>query len=397
MRGSWHRAGVLLAVAAAAAAGSAISALYVQFELENVPIERATANLERMIQEQPSNVGWRINLARIHAMAFAQKAKTVPIVKNEQMKDWKGQPFFGYGPDYKQFNVISAVDAAIAEAAAKHLQAAVAAYRDVLKVAPENSVAGLGLGWALSLAGDKTGAIEVLRQVAAREWPREEKTLSAGYGEPSMVEETARYLIPLLDPTRDAAEIDTLRQRAAVLARKARFITPIAIPLRPNLTAIDITSERAHVLFDADGSGIPKRWTWITPDAAWLVFDKKDTREITSALQWFGNVTFWMFWENGYDALRVLDDDNDGSIRGSELRGLALWHDRDGDGVSDKGEVRPLAEHGVVSLSTNYEYDARHPDEIAWSNNGVTFTSGEVRPTFDLVLRTGVRPGSDHF
>jgi len=387
MRSEWRRIGAILALAAAAAAGSVMSAMFIQFELENVPIERAITNLERMIQEQPSNIPWRINLARIHAMAYAQKAETVPIVKNQQMKDWNGQPFFGHSPEYKQFTVKPTTEAAAAEAAARHLQAAIAAYRDVLKVAPENSVAGLGLGWALSLAGDKTGAATALRQVIAREWPREEKNLSALYGEPSMVEESVRYLIPLLDPIRDAAEITSLRERAAALARKVRAITPIAIPLEPNLTALDITNERAQVLFDADGSGIPKRWTWITPDAGWLVFDKRGTRQITSALQWFGNVTFWMFWDNGYDALRVLDDDNDGSIRGCELNGLALWHDRNGDGISDRGEVRPLTEHGVVSLSTRYEYDARHPDEIAWSKNGVTFATGEVRPTFDLVLR----------
>ena len=42
---------------------------------------------------------------------------------------------------------------------------------------------------------------------------------------------------------------------------------------------------------------------------------------------------------------------------------------------------------GIVSLSCEYAYDARHPDEIAFSANGVTFRDGTSRPTYDLVLR----------
>ena len=89
-------------------------------------------------------------------------------------------------------------------------------------------------------------------------------------------------------------------------------------------------------------------------ERAWLVFDKQSTGSITSGLQLFGNVTFWLFWRNGYDALRALDDDGDGRIAGAELAGLALWHDRNADGVSDRGEVRPVSEWGIVSLSCEY-------------------------------------------
>ena len=85
---------------------------------------------------------------------------------------------------------------------------------------------------------------------------------------------------------------------------------------------------------DADGSALP-RWTWISSRAGWLVHDPRRTGEITSALQWFGNVTFWLFWENGYDALAALDDDADGELAGDELRDLAIWHDRNSTGTSE--------------------------------------------------------------
>jgi hypothetical protein len=206
----------------------------------------------------------------------------------------------------------------------------------------------------------------------------------------------ARYLIPLLDPVADRAEIDRLRLAASELASQPRPITPIAVPLADGLVAEDLVDPDASVAFDLDGSALPQQWTWIRPAAAWLVFDKRGTRSITSGLQLFGNVTFWLFWDNGYDALRALDDDGDGRIAGGELSGFALWHDRNVNGRSEPEEVRPVADWRIVSLSCAYEYDSRHPDEIAYSAHGVTFRDGTTRPTFDLLmqparLRAGLR------
>ena len=170
-----------------------------------------------------------------------------------------------------------------------------------------------------------------------------------------------------------------------------RPITPLAIPLRPGLTALNITDFQANVLFDADGSGIARRWTWITPDAGWLVFDRQGTRLVDSALQFFGSVTFWLFWENGYRALRALDDNGDRQLTDRELESLAIWHDRNVNGRSDAGEVRPLSDWQIVALSCDYELDPTHPDEIAYSRAGVTFRDGSSRPTFDIVLHPAGR------
>jgi len=367
-------------VCGAVAAGVVVAALPIAQETENVPVDRLAANLERMIADKPQDVSLRLNLARAHALAFAQKLDAIQVLKRN------GLPFFGYEFSPQMFQVLPPKDQATAAAAEAQLKAAIVAYRELLKLDPDHSVGNLGLGWCLSLAGDREGAKAALRRTIALEWPRE-KDRQSTWG--SMVLEAWGHLRPLLDPVTDAAELRTMVEHQAVINKQGRMVTPIAVPLRARLDAYDIADDRASVLFDADGSGIPKRWTWITDDAAWLVFDRKDTRTVTSALQWFGSVTFWLFWDNGYDALRALDDDGDGKIRGAELNGFALWHDRDRDGVSDKGEVRPAASHGIVALSTRYEHDPHHPDEIAWSRDGVTFSTGEVRATYDLVLRTG--------
>jgi hypothetical protein len=248
-------------------------------------------------------------------------------------------------------------------------------------------VAGLGLGWTLIHTGETIPAKDILRRVIAAAWPVESAQESAAHGR-SVVEEAAFYLLPLLDPAADAQEIAAVRQQLARLEKRGRWITPIAMPLRAGLTSQDLIDAGAAVLFDADGSGIAKRWTWITPDAAWLVFDRRATGRVTSSLQLFGSVTFWLFWDNGYEALASLDDDGDGRLRGAELEGLALWHDRSADGLSDRGEVQTLAAHGIAEISTTFERDACHPDRIAWSPRGVTFTDGSSRPTFDLILRS---------
>ena len=113
------------------------------------------------------------------------------------------------------------------------------------------------------------------------------------------------------------------------------------MPLQRDLGLAGLVDPSARVSFDLDGFG-PRTWTWITPDAGWLVFDPRGTGRITSGLQLFGNVTFWLFWNTGYDALRAFDDDGNGVLRGDELAGLAVWRDVNVDGVSRAGEFTRL-------------------------------------------------------
>ena len=143
-------------------------------------------------------------------------------------------------------------------------------------------------------------------------------------------------------------------------------MTPIAVPLRDGLVARDLEDRDAAVAFDADGSGLNRPWTWVTKDAGWLVYDPKGRGEITSGLQLFGNVTFWLFWENGYHALASLDDDGDGELTGDELKGLAIWHDAGHLGVCDPGEVKPLSAYGIVAVSCRFEprRESPGPDRV---------------------------------
>ena len=115
------------------------------------------------------------------------------------------------------------------------------------------------------------------------------------------------------------------------------------------------------------------------------MYDQLGEGEIGSALQLLGSVSFWMFWDTGYDAMRALDDDDDGRLAGHELRHLGLWRDANSNGVSERGEVRALAAYGIVSLSCD-SLRANDIDRTAFSPRGVTFGDGKTRPTWDVVL-----------
>ena len=357
-------------------------AMYIRPEIEKVPVERLTKNLEEAVKKNPKDEQAVLNLARVHAMAYSLRSDEVPVNKRTPNSVW-----FGYEPPLVPFrNVAKTEDKEKLKAAKEHLDKAIKLYEDAIKLKPDDLRAQLGHAWLLLQADKKDEAVKELRKVIEKAWEKEKDLMALGLGGHTVTAEAADYLTPLLDKEKDKGEIETLKERAEKLKKLPRPVTPIAVPLKNGLTASGVEARGASVAFDADGTGLKKNWTWIYPNAAWLVHDPRHAGKVTSALQLFGNVTFWLFWETGYDAMAALDDDGDGTLSGKELDGLALWHDANGNGVADAGEVRPLAEYGIASLSCRYERDAGHPDRIAYSKAGVTFKDGTTRPTFDLVL-----------
>jgi hypothetical protein len=99
-----------------------------------------------------------------------------------------------------------------------------------------------------------------------------------------------------------------------------------------------------------------------------LVFDPEHTGEVKSVTQLFGN---WSFggrratlpsdaktldgskdsrWSNGYEALALLDRDQNKRIEGEELHPLALWFDENRDALVDAGELKRLPEVSISAL-----------------------------------------------
>jgi hypothetical protein len=372
-----YRSILILSIGMLALGISSASAEYMPVDVENIPVARLVKNLEAAVREHPEDWKSMLHLARAHAMAYSLKSETLEVLTKEPDQVW-----FGYEHAFVPFRkVVKTSDAEKLKAAKVHLDAALKLYADALKGIPSNNVAQvrlaqLGYAWLLTQTDKKADAISALRTAI----------LKAGTEATSLAAEAGEYLLPLLDPEKDKAEIASLRETAEEVKRHPRPVTPIAVPLAPGLGASDLEDRSARVDFDADGTGRQMPWSWITRNAAWLVYDPKRSGKITTALQLFGNVTFWMFWDSGYEALAALDDNHDGRLTGRELDGLALWQDVNGNGISEPGEVRPLSEFGIVAISCDSRRDATHPDRIAYSPKGVTFGDGSTRPTFDLLL-----------
>ena len=364
-------------------AGIPLRSIYIGVEARRVPVARIASNLEKQLKATPKDADLHVKLARLYGMAYAINAEEVPVAKGRGGEE---EVWFGHEPNLVPHGSKLPADTPRVEASRKYLQLALEHYRTAIGLDSNSLIARLGYGWGLEQSGDKAGAIAAYRAVVTQAWPKEQSATSADLGQRFYTAEAGEYLIPLLDPGRDAKEIEELRSRVTRLRSMPRPITPVAVPLSDGLTPGDIVDLEARVPFDADGSGLRQRWTWISRDAGWLVYDSAGTGRITSALQWFGNVSFWLMWRNGYEALGALDDDGDGSLRGAELRYLAIWNDRNSDGVSAPQEVRSLRDHGIRAVSCRFTAG----DGLltaARSAEGIELDTGRVRPTYDVILR----------
>ena len=86
-----------------------------------------------------------------------------------------------------------------------------------------------------------------------------------------------------------------------------------------------------------------------------LVWDVDGDGKITSGIELMGHADLAgaNVFANGYQKLaHYFDHDGNGKVAGQELAGLQIWEDRDGDGVTDAGELVGLAARFITSLST---------------------------------------------
>jgi tetratricopeptide (TPR) repeat protein len=374
IRWSWGL-GMLLGVAASAS----LSAIYAGRDMQEVPIGQLIGNLEERLAANPKDVGAHVNLARLHGMAFVGH-KEAPVALSQE-------PRSGIEPKPIPYGRRGSANAGPTTAQGEHLKKGLQHFEAALALEPDNLIALLGSGWLLEQAERKQGAIARYRRVIAIAWPKEKDTRALGVRQYLFTHEAIGYLLPLLDQQKDAAEIADLQAKDETVGRLPRAITPLAIPLRDDIRPGAIVDWSSRVVFDADGSGLHRMWTWIGGDAGWLVYDRSGRGEIRSALQMFGSVTFWLFWKNGYDALAAIDDDADGELTGAELHHLAIWRDRNANGISERGEVRPVRDYGITALSCAFE-----PGDgvrfAAISPAGARLRNGRTRPTYDVLLRS---------
>jgi hypothetical protein len=87
-----------------------------------------------------------------------------------------------------------------------------------------------------------------------------------------------------------------------------------------------------------------------------------------------------MFWKNGYEPLAALDNNGDGWLTGTELNGIAVWQDRNGNGRSDKGEVIPMEKMGIAGICVR---PSGLSEGVPSNTEGIRLQSGATLPTYD--------------
>ena len=183
------------------------------------------------------------------------------------------------------------------------------------------------------------------------------------------------------DPYR-AERRELARLEKAMSGPRSIAISPIVFSLAGPASLSALLAPELDVKFNLDGSGLARHWPWVKPDTGILVWDPQHTGAIISGTQLFGSVTWWFFWSNGYQPLAALDDDGDGWLSDRELSGIAVWRDKNQNGVADPGEVIPATARGIRRIAVR-PYGAvagglYHPV-------GIQFQDGSSVATYDWV------------
>ena len=136
---------------------------------------------------------------------------------------------------------------------------------------------------------------------------------------------------------------------------------PIALDLNAN-GKIDTLSLENGVFFDHNGDEIAFKSSWVNSSDGILARDINGDGKITSGAELFGNFTKLKNGElakNGAQALKDLDDNNDGIFDSNDkaFNEILVWQDKNSDGISQKNELKTLNEHNIKSIDLEFMAD----------------------------------------
>ncbi len=175
--------------------------------------------------------------------------------------------------------------------------------------------------------------------------------------------------------------------------RNSRTTTPI--PVDPLILDLDgdgynILTKENGTNFDLDGNGLAEKINWTKTDG-FLCLDLNGNGKIDNGGELFGDNTLLSDGtkaKNGFEALAQYDLNGDGVIDQNDdiFDKLMVWVDANGDGVSDKGELKTLKELGIIAINLNYETinDATGTEAIIGNIASFVKTDGTVRNIGEL-------------
>jgi len=131
-------------------------------------------------------------------------------------------------------------------------------------------------------------------------------------------------------------------------------VTPMVLDLDGN--GIQTVNVQNGVTFDIDNDGKVERTGWVARGDGLLVRDINGDGVINNGGELFGSGTVLSNGQkakDGYEAMRALDTNFDVILdsKDAAFSQLAAWADRNGDGITDAGELTKLSDLGITSLS----------------------------------------------
>ena len=371
---------------------------------EPVPVERLITNVGALMKDTPNDAETVYTLGRLHSLAFAQGNQNVYVYPAGGAINPGKLPrlaHYGTGRDTP--------DATLSKRKAQalmHLQDSLALYLRAVKLAPKNGLYWFSYGWmtqqGAAFAADvnapflpkpakaskavwQVEALTAFRRAYALSEAQDLKRTHILMGGDAVISEEAGQSI--LDAFKgrsltqaESAEKTQIEAHLAQMNKIPRAVTPLIFPIEGPQSLAILTETRTRVKFDLMGDQSRRVWPWVTPQTGILVWDSQHTGRIASGRQLFGSVTWWIFWKNGFDPLAALDDNHDGWLTGAELDGIAVWQDKNGNGVSDPGEVIPVQQFGIKRIAVHAE---SLREGALCQPQGIVMRDDSTRPLYD--------------
>ena len=204
-----------------------------------------------------------------------------------------------------------------------------------------------------------------------------------------------------INPNRRRGEIDT---RAGALDASSLLsfrnqtigmLSPIILDLDGD--GVEMRSiKKAKAAFDMNGDGIADDTGWAGRDDGFLVIDRNNDGRITHASE-LSFAAEDAEARSDLEALAALDNNGDGVLNDQDVRygELKVWQDANGNGVTDAGELKTLAEVGIAEISLraqNREGSAGVGDNILLGTSSFTRANGSTGTVGNAVL--AYRPGT---
>jgi hypothetical protein len=176
------------------------------------------------------------------------------------------------------------------------------------------------------------------------------------------------------------------------------FTPPVILDL--NGDGVHFTSiKNSNVTMDVNFDGIQDKMAWAGNDDGVLVWDKDHNHEISDASE-FGFQTLKVGAQTDLEGLQALDTNGNGLLDVCDVKfaEFAVWQDANGNGVTDAGEFKTLAELGIADINLHSDGQMRdagtllassgtcETDATVMGNASFTRTNGSTGLVADTML-----------